>query len=521
MPPFLPLLQKNECYTSLVAANPDGRVFASAPAARQPMNISDRLWFKEAIQARDLIIGESQLGRISGKYNLIFAYPVFDEAGQLKVILSTGIDLFWLSRLIEKSNLPLNTSLILTNKSGRVLYHHPEPLKYIDEVLPKASIIRAMTVQGEGVTEGYGLMDDALRLFGFTTVGPTSQGIFLAVGIPKEAAFAEINKYLRRDLIGLGLIALVALAVAWIAGDLFIQREANKLLGVTQRLGHGELTARTGPPYRSGELGLLAQAFDQMADSLVTRQRELQEALEELHLKVMEVNERTVQLEAANKELEAFSYSVSHDLRAPLRGIDGFARALLEDYGDRLNEEGKRYLDIIRSDTKKMGRLIDDLLALSRLGRKEIKLAEVNMDKLARVVIEEVQALSPERAVQVKVKPMPPAWADQSLIRQVLVNLLLNAFKFTKSKEVPLIEVWGWSEENQNVYAVQDNGVGFDMAYADKLFGVFQRLHREEEFEGTGVGLAIVQRIIQRHGGKVWAEGKINEGATLYFALPH
>src|SRR5262249_38120861 len=219
-------------------------------------------------------------------------------------------------------------------------------------------------------------------------------------------------------------------------------------------------------------------------------------------------------------ELEAFSYSVSHDLRTPLLTIDGFSRMLLEDYSDQLDAEGQRLLKTICSNSQNMGRLIDDLLAFSRLGRQEMRPAEIKMSELAAAVCAELTATAPDRKLQFNLQPLPPAHGDQSMIRQVFVNLLSNAVKFTAPKEVAVIERGAAGEENQNVYCVKENGVGFEMKYADKLFGVFERLHSDDEFAGTGVGLAFVQRILSRHGGRVWAEGKVGEGATVYFMLP-
>ena len=233
------------------------------------------------------------------------------------------------------------------------------------------------------------------------------------------------------------------------------------------------------------------------------------------------VEKRTAQLEAANRELESFSYSVSHDLRAPLRAIDGFSRILLKDHAERLDAEGQRLLDIIRTNTQQMGQLIDDLLAFSRLGRRELKAAKLDMGALVQDVVKKLQDPLEDRKVQWDLKPLPEARADRALMHQVWVNLLGNALKFTRSRESAVIEVGCRSAADEEVYYVKDNGVGFDMQYASKLFGVFHRLHRYEEFEGTGVGLALVQRIIQRHGGRVWAEGQVNGGATFYFSLPH
>jgi len=224
-------------------------------------------------------------------------------------------------------------------------------------------------------------------------------------------------------------------------------------------------------------------------------------------------------LEAANKELESFSYSVSHDLRSPLRAIDGFSRLLTEDYGGKFDDEGRRLLGVIRDSSKKMGQLIDDLLRFSRLGRQSLSAADIDMKRMVEDVVKEVHMAGDQRSKLV-LTALPPARGDATLLKQVWANLLANAIKFSGRREQPVVEVSGHENGTESVYCVKDNGAGFDMRYYDKLFGVFQRLHRAEEFAGTGVGLAIVQRVVSRHGGRVWAEGKVGEGATFYFSLP-
>jgi len=242
----------------------------------------------------------------------------------------------------------------------------------------------------------------------------------------------------------------------------------------------------------------------------ITERKKAEEALKQ----------KTLQLEAANKELEAFSYSVSHDLRAPLRVIKGFSEIVLEEHPDRLNDEAKKLLNSIRLSALKMDELIRALFDLSKAGRQEMHMGGINLEELVKETFHEIMQGCPERTIRLEMKMLPPAQGDATLIRLVCVNLLSNAVKFTSHRETAAIEVGGWSDEKENVYFVKDNGVGFDPKYSVELFGTFRRLHTSQEFEGTGIGLSIVQRIIARHGGRVCAEGKPNEGAAFYFSLP-
>ena len=231
------------------------------------------------------------------------------------------------------------------------------------------------------------------------------------------------------------------------------------------------------------------------------------------------VQERTAQLEAANKELEAFSYSVSHDLRAPLRGIDGWSMAFLEDYGSQLDNQAKEYLQRVRSETQKMGHLIDDLLRLSRVTRSEMSINQVDLSQIVQRIFTELLSEQPDRKIEIDIEPKVIALGDSNLLEIVLTNLLSNAFKFTSKQDIARIEFGQKNFEGRMIYYVTDNGAGFDMAYAKNLFGAFQRMHKQSEFPGTGIGLATVQRIIHRHSGEIWAEAAKNEGAKFYFTL--
>jgi signal transduction histidine kinase len=233
-----------------------------------------------------------------------------------------------------------------------------------------------------------------------------------------------------------------------------------------------------------------------------------------------ELQAKAKQLEESNQELESFSYSVSHDLRAPLRAIDGFALMMEEDYFGRLDAEGRRFLTVIRENTKRMGALVDDLLAFSRLGRQAVSKSPVNMEALVREVLDEALRDHKGPPPLIQIEQLPTANADRGLLRQVWVNLISNALKYGSKSAQPTITVSGQRSATECAYVIRDNGVGFSMDYVEKLFGVFQRLHRADEFEGSGVGLAIVHRIVSRHGGRIWAEGAINQGAVFSFALP-
>jgi PAS domain S-box-containing protein len=248
----------------------------------------------------------------------------------------------------------------------------------------------------------------------------------------------------------------------------------------------------------------------------ITEQKLADEQIRQLNA---DLKSNIMQLEATNNELESFSYSVSHDLRAPLRALDGYSKMIEEDYSKELDSEAKRLLGNIQSNARRMGILIDDLLAFSRLGRKEIQRSRVDVQRMVESVLTEISH-SAKVIAKVTISELPEAEADHGLLQQVWVNLISNAIKYSAKKELPEIEIGSTHSGHETIYFIKDNGSGFDMKYADKLFGVFQRLHNPNEFEGTGVGLAIVHRIITKHGGRIWADAKKNEGAVFYFTLP-
>lgn len=327
--------------------------------------------------------------------------------------------------------------------------------------------------------------------------------------------FSDIRLY--QNLGWLAFSLLVAAALCGRMGGYFITRHVERILRTTSRLTAGDLTARTGVGNESGELADLARAVDAMAQSLQLRNAELEESHASLE---KQVESRTRELAESNRQLEAFSFSISHDLRAPLRAIDGFSQILLNEHASSLLPEGRRVLELVVKNSKHMAQLIEDLLAFSRLGRQEVVGSELNMVELARDVYRDLTTPAGPRTIDFTIGPLPNASGDNAMVRQVWMNLIENAIKFSSHAPRPTIEIGAQRGESENTYFVQDNGVGFDQRFAGKLFQVFQRLHGSSQFNGTGVGLAIVHRIIQKHGGRVWAESQPNQGAKFFFTLP-
>lgn len=291
--------------------------------------------------------------------------------------------------------------------------------------------------------------------------------------------------------------------------------------------GHGTL-ATAVEAMKAGALDYILKPFDlrvilrvlARTQAMLRLRRENAALLARLSQRTVELETANRELQVANRELEAFSYSVSHDLRAPLRAIDGLLSVVREDFGAGVAPEAHPHLEAIASQATRMGELIEDLLRLSRLGREPLRKRSVDMRGLVQEVVGELHAAEAARSLDIRIGELPAAQADPSLLRQVWVNLVANALKFTRRRERALIEIAGAPHADHKLYSIRDNGAGFDPRRADRLFGIFQRLHPAQEFEGTGVGLSIARRIIERHGGSMWAEGEPDRGAAFHFTLP-
>jgi signal transduction histidine kinase len=467
-------------YLQLELSSPRGGVLLSSPAAARPPDAMTETLVQKAVATGEVQFSDLYLDA-AGHARLDFAAPVPSPRADAKSIAAVvlSVDPYrYLYPLIRSWPLPSATgeTLLVERRGDRVLFLND--LRFRKNAALKlyapvsdAALPAAVAVRGRrGIVQGI----DYRGVSVLAAVQPVPATSWFIVS--KEDTSAVLGPVRTRGWLTAGF-ALILVALAGV-GALYLWHARE------------------------------AQAADEV--------RALNAELEQ------RVRDRTAQLEGANTELEAFAYSVSHDLRAPLRHIGGFTELLAAREADRLDQKGKHYLDVITNSVGQMGSLIDDLLQFSRTGRAELKIGKVDMGDLVRDVLEPLKRQADDRDIVWSIKPLPGVSGDPALLRQVWVNLLDNAVKYTRGREPTRIEVSARDGDgaNEDVFCVRDNGVGFDMQYGHKLFGVFQRLHSSAEFEGTGIGLANVQRIVCRHGGRVWAEGEPGKGATFFFALP-
>ena len=506
------VLEAHPQYTGLLTIRPDGMLFCDSLRTGRTLKLTDRRYFRQALAAPHALALEPAFGRLTGKAVMQIAYPARDDGGAVKFVLLASLDLDKFMRGRARS-LPFESAVLaLMDRNGTLLTWHPDGELKPGSSLADSPLHRlAQRRDGKAAYEEIGTGGLA-RVWAVAEPEPREvpgADLSVLVGVSKGELTAAADRRQKQTLAVVIVATLLAFVVAWVLAEAGIRRPIKRMLDASARLESGELGARIGQPYSRGELGALMGQLDATAERIDRFNAELERR----------VAERTAQLEAANKDIDSFSYSISHDLRAPLRAIDGYAQILKEDYSERLDDEGRRLLGVVRDRAQRMGELIDEFLLFSRLGRGPLAAARIDMETLVRGVIEELAA-DAGPPPPIAVGPLPAASGDAALIRQVWANLISNAVKFTGKRAAPRIAVDGSIADGELVYRIEDNGDGFDMRYYDKLFGVFQRLHDAAAFPGTGVGLAIVQRIVARHGGRVWAEGRVGEGAVFYFSLP-
>ncbi len=512
------VLKEHPQYTGILTIKPDGELFCDSLRTGRKLNLTDRRYFQDALNSTTPLAVEPVFGRLTGIAVLQVAYAARRDTGEPKFVLLASLNLEKYMQLRAMS-LPRKTAAIaLVDGKGTVLTWHPGGEKLRGTSIADSPLFHfARERRGEELREDIEA-GGVSRIWAVSALPEFPEAeLRVLVGVSRNELLAAANRNLRQALSILAVVSLLALGGAWALVELGIRRQAARVIAAVARFSGGDFGARIGKPYPRGEIGNLMAALDHAFELMQAQRDVIQRLNADLERRVAE---RTAQIETSAKELEDFTYTVSHDLRTPLRAIDGFSRILEEDYGGKLDDEARRLIGVGRENARKMGQLIDDLLTFSRLGRNPIAAAGIDMEALAHSALAGIGAPAAAGRARIEIHPLPEAWGDPAAIKQVWINLLSNAVKFSGKREQPAIEVSGHESGAQSVYCVKDNGAGFDMRYYDKLFGVFQRLHGDDEFPGTGVGLAIVRRIVSRHGGRVWAEGKVGEGAAFYFSLP-
>jgi signal transduction histidine kinase len=508
-------------YSVVAVADASGTLRASSPATSEAVSIADEDLFQRAVASQRLVVSDHRIDPLTGGGTIAVALPVYDGNDALLSVEYVAFEPAGLAARLQSAD-PATTETLIDG-SGTVVAREPSLPGAVGKRYQDATLVRAMLKAAEGSVTVPGL-DGVTRDYYFASVFPNGEGsLRLAVGFSPDELLASQRQALATTLSGFIAFGLIALVVAWLVGTYSIYRPAVQLQAVAERLAQGDLSARAEFAERQDEFGALRAEFNSMAESLHAHVTELERAREDLSRLNAEledrVRRRTADLEASNKELEAFSYSVSHDLRSPLRAIDGFSLALLEDYSGVLGDRGRDDLRRVRDNANRMAELIDSLLQLSRLSRQELRVTDVDLSAVATEVERSLREIDPGRDVTVRIAPDVHGLGDAPLLRIVLENLLGNAWKFTSKHPSGTIEFGSVVVDGETRYLVRDDGAGFDMAYASKLFGAFQRVHGQTEFPGIGIGLATTARIIRRHGGRIWADGEPEKGATFWFTL--
>lgn len=444
----------------------------------QSMNFAEREYYiPQRDKGIDTYIGPIVKGKITHKYSFTISQRITDKRGQFLGIVLAAVETDDFTNFLRILDIGEGSTITVFRTDGALIFRQPMQDELLGTTFRNLKLFSIpIDKSPSGIFEA-NMVDGVQRIVAYRKV--EGLPLIATTAIPVDSVLKEFHNRVKYYCLIAVIVFLILLGLSWLA-----YRSISR-----EELAHREL--------------------------LLARER-ISRINDELELRVQK---RTAALEATNKEMESFAFSISHDLRAPLRAIDGYLRMILKKQGDKFDEETIRQFNVVRDNAKNMEQLIDDLLAFSRLGRQEVTKTDLDMEELIRDVWQELVTIHPKREMSLTTMKIPVALGDRALIRQVYSNLLGNAVKFTQGRNPAVIEAGFITRDEGTVYYVRDNGIGFDMKFCDKLFGVFSRLHTRAEFEGTGVGLAIVQRIINRHGGRIWAEAKVDQGATFYFTL--
>lgn len=499
-----PFVEADHLFEYVAIVRPSGEIHVLEPAGLQAglarTDLSFYPWFTQ-LRATGAAISDLHIATATRRPSVVVAAVAQDPSGAVHGYVVGGIRLSGLSALIGA---PQGAYFgYLTDSRGLVIAHGREPRFANSQTdFSEVPAVRLALAGESGAIEDHNPIELEDRVAGYTSVPGLDWATVYVV--PTEVAYAPAATM----ALSIGGVSVAVITLFGIAAMVFARgfvAPITRLSVVAAKLAAGERDVAL-PRAGWDEVGRLTRDFGQMVEAIDARESALRQ--------------QAAELLAANRELEAFTYSVSHDLRAPVRAIDSFGRILLDEHGQALDGEGRRVLGKVLESAQRMSLLIDDLLHLSRMSRKEFQPRPIGMAAMVENVVEELAAREPDRVVDLAVDALPDAVGDPALVRQVWQNLLENAFKFTQRVARPAIRVWSEATPGEQRYFVRDNGVGFEQEYGHTLFKPFSRLHTRDEFDGTGIGLAIVARIVEIHGGRVWAESQLGKGATFGFALP-
>ena len=526
---FQRLLEAHAVYVNIGAIDADGYLFASGLPATNRLYLGDRSYFQLARETGKFAVGDYQVGRITGKSTLSMALPIRGgDRGQFYGVVFVALDLGWLNQLAARAELPDGSTLTVLDRNASILTRYSLPESgdsWVGQSLANDPRVMSFLKSGGdavGVSTG---LDGVKRLYTSTPLS-RSAGIadaHVIVGLPVKMAYAAANHTLAQNLIFLGAVALLALAAAWIAGDMFVLRQVRGLVGAAEKMRHGVLSARSGVAHDPGEIGQLALTFDEMAATLEQRVAELQRAEselkglnEDLEKRVLD---RTLELRRSNEDLEQFAYVASHDLQEPLRMITNYLQLLRQRYKDKLDAGADDFIGFALDGSKRMHQLIHDLLTYSRVGTHGKEFVPTDCAQALANALANLRVAIEESRAEITHDPLPTVKGDEVQLMQLFQNLIGNAVKF-RGEAVPKIHLGVQRSGAEWEFSVRDNGIGIAPEDFQRIFVVFQRLHSREKYPGTGIGLSVCKKIVERHGGRIWVESKPGQGTTFHFTLP-
>jgi signal transduction histidine kinase len=497
------LLDVYPTYENILLVDKTGNIVCSGRPLTLKRIPTNTEWFMKSVSDGSFYFGSYRLGLVTGATEFSMAYPITENDGSVEGVISATFNLSWFKSIAAGAQLPAGTTLTVLDSSGKILARYPEDSDLIGKLISKSKVIEEMQTKNEGMFRAVGI-DGKKRLFGFTTMAGLATNLRLMVGIPEKLALEPVKKVFFYICLWIAF-SLIVLIASWIAGSLFALKKINRLVNVTREISSGNLSIRTGIRGGRGELGQLARAFDTMA-----------EALQERDLKL---EERTAELERSNEELEQFAYIASHDLQEPLRMIASYTQLLAKRYKDKLDSDANEFINYAVDGANRMQTLINDLLKYSRVGTKGEEFTHVDLNSVMDMVKANLKGALEENNAEIKYSKLPTVMADNSQMIQLFQNLIGNAVKFRKKDTRPIVEISAKKEGSFVKFMVKDNGIGIDNKYLDRIFIIFQRLHTKDEFPGTGIGLAICKKIVERHGGEIHVESEEGTGATFVFTL--